>query len=379
MKYDIVKDYSRDSLFDEMGIRRLRDSYLREDEESPQDRLAFVSAQFASNQEHAQRLYDYSSKHWLSFSTPILAFGKSSKGLPVSCYLSSLADSAESLVDTLAEVSWLSMIGGGVSIGFGIRSEDEKSVGVLPHLKVYESASMAYRQGKTRRGSFAAYLDIDHPNIVQFIDMRKPTGDTNLRCLELHHGINVSDKFMEIIEKSMLDSNFDDSWELKDPDSNVVKEVVSARWLWEKILETRMRTGEPYLFFIDTVNRAMPKFQKDLGLSIKQSNLCVTGDTLVQIIDVDNSVKTIRIDEAISLMKSGKNIKFKSKNLETGEEEYKQVIDGAMTARNSQLLLIEDVDTGKSIRCTEDHKIYTKNRGYVMAKDLKEDDVLDIS
>jgi intein/homing endonuclease len=139
----------------------------------------------------------------------------------------------------------------------------------------------------------------------------------------------------------------------------------------------RMLTGEPYIHFIDTSNREMPQFQKDLGLKITQSNLCLTGDTPVQI-EVNNTIKTIRLDEAISLFNGGENIKIKSKNIDTGIEEYKQITAGAMTARNSRLLLIEDDETGKSIRCTPDHKIYTKNRGYVMAKDLKEDDILDM-
>ena len=217
--FEVEKDYSRDALFDPMGLRRLRDSYLKDDEASPQDRFAFVAGSFGSNQEHAQRLYDYASKHWLSFATPILAYGKTSKGLPVSCYLVFMPDSAEGLVDTLSEVNWLSMLGGGVGIGIGIRSEDEKSVGVMPHLKIYEASSLAYRQGKTRRGSYAAYLDIDHPNIVQFIEMRKPTGDQNMRCLEIHHGVNVSDKFMRLIERCMRDDTVDDTWELRDPGS----------------------------------------------------------------------------------------------------------------------------------------------------------------
>jgi len=267
-------DYARDSLFDEYGLRRLHDSYMREDETSPQQRLAYVSSQFATNTDHAQRLYDYASKHWLSYSTPILSYGKNNRGLPISCFLSPLHDSAESLVDTMSEVAWLSMLGGGVGIGFGIRSEDDKSVGVMPHMKTYEAMSMAYRQGKTRRGSFASYLDISHPNIIQFVEMRKPTGDQNMRCLELHHGVNITDDFMHIIEKCMVDPNADDTWELRDPGSDIVKGTVSAKWLWEMILDTRMRTGEPYIHWIDTSNRLMPEHSKQLGLVVSQSNIC---------------------------------------------------------------------------------------------------------
>ena len=271
---NIKIELARDSLFDELGIKRLQESYMKDNEKSPQERFAYVSEAFGSNPEHAQRLYDYSSKHWLSYSTPILSFGRSKRGLPISCFLPFLDDSAEGLVDTLSEVNWLSMLGGGVGIGLGIRSADDKSVGIMPHLRTYDASSLAYRQGRTRRGSYAAYLDISHPDIINFLEMRKPTGDPNMRCLNLHHGINITDDFMQLVEKCMIDPQMDDTWELKDPHTKEVRETIPARELWQRILEMRMMTGEPYLHFIDTSNRAMPEFQKKLGLSIKQSNLC---------------------------------------------------------------------------------------------------------
>ena len=272
--HGIAVDYSRDSLFDNLGLLRLKESYMREDEQSPQERFAYVSNAFGSNPEHAQRLYDYASKHWLSYSTPILSYGRSSRGLPISCFLPYLDDSAEGLVNTLSEVNWLSMLGGGVGIGIGIRASDDKSVGVMPHLRTYDASSLAYRQGRTRRGSYAAYLDISHPDILIFLEMRKPTGDPNMRTQNLHHGINIPDSFMEIIGRCMQDKDADDSWNLVDPHNGEIREVVSAKDLWQRILEMRMMTGEPYLHFIDTSNKHMPQFQKDLGLSIKQSNLC---------------------------------------------------------------------------------------------------------
>jgi len=272
--HGIKVDYSRDNLFDELGIKRLKESYMREEETSPQERFAYVSKAFGSNEAHSQRLYEYSSKHWLSYSTPILSFGRSRRGLPISCFLPYLHDSAEGLVDTLAEVNWLSMLGGGVGIGLGIRSADDKSTGVMPHLRTYDASSLAYRQGRTRRGSYAAYLDISHPDILIFLEMRKPTGDPNMRALNLHHGINITDDFMQLVEKSMLDRDADDTWELKDPHSGEVRDKVSARELWQAILDMRMHTGEPYIHFIDTSNRMMPQFQKDKGLRINQSNLC---------------------------------------------------------------------------------------------------------
>jgi ribonucleoside-diphosphate reductase alpha chain len=275
MEYLGIKiDLEKDKLFDELGIKRLKESYMREDEESPQHRFAFVSKTFGSNPDHAQRLYEYSSKHWLSYSTPILSFGRSKRGMPISCFLNYIEDTAEGLVDNLSETNWLSMLGGGVGIGFGIRSADDKSTGVMPHLKIYDASSLAYRQGRTRRGSYAAYLDISHPDIISFLEMRKPTGDQNQRCLNLHHGINITDEFMHIIEQSMLDPNFDDSWKLVDPASNEVRETVSAKMLWQMILELRMHTGEPYIHYIDTSNNQLPQHLKDLGLKVHQSNLC---------------------------------------------------------------------------------------------------------
>ena len=270
----ITIDPNKDSLFDQLGVMRLKESYMTEDEISPQERFAFVSKTFGSNIEHAQRLYDYVSKHWLSYSTPILSYGRSKRGLPISCYLNYIDDTAEGLVENLSETNWLSMLGGGVGIGFGIRSADDKSTGVMPHLKMYDASSLAYRQGRTRRGSYAAYLDVDHPDLLLFLEMRKPTGDQNFRCLNLHHGINISNEFMTVIENAMTDPEFDDSWGLKDPHTREVREVVSARDIWQRILEMRMQTGEPYLHFIDTSNEMLPEWLKDKGLRINQSNLC---------------------------------------------------------------------------------------------------------
>jgi ribonucleoside-diphosphate reductase alpha chain len=272
--HGIKVDYTRDNLFDDLGKLRLKESYMKDDEVSPQERFAFVSSKFSSNPEHAQRLYEYSSKHWLSYSTPILSFGRSKRGLPISCFLNYIEDTAEGLVDNLSETNWLSMLGGGVGIGFGIRSADDKSTGVMPHLKIYDASSLAYRQGRTRRGSYAAYLDISHPDIINFLEMRKPTGDQNMRTLNMHHGINIPDAFMQIIEQSMIDPEFDDSWELIDPASLIVREKVSAKELWQRILEMRMMTGEPYLHFIDTSNSHLPQWLKDKGLKVHQSNLC---------------------------------------------------------------------------------------------------------
>lgn len=274
--HGIIVDYSRDSLLDEIGKERLKDSYMMDGETSPQDRYAYVSKAFSSNPEHAQRLYDYSSKHWLGYSTPILSFGRNSAGLPISCFLVNVHDSKEGLVDALSEANWLSMLGGGVGVYFGTRGADEKSVGVIPHMGVYDRSSLAYKQGTTRRGSYAMYLDISHPDIVEFLDMRKETGDQNRRSPNLHHGVNIPDSFMQIIERCMKDPQADDSWELRDPMSGKLHETVSAKALWTAILELRAGAGrgEPYIHFVDNVNNALRPILKERGYKVVQSNLC---------------------------------------------------------------------------------------------------------
>ena len=272
---DSIKiDFSRDNLFDNAGLKRLKDSYMMQSETSPQQRYAFVCSKLGSNADHSQRMYDYASKHWVSFSTPILSLGRAKSGLPISCYLSYLPDTSAGLLDTQREVNKLSMLGGGVGIGVNLRAADKKSTGIMPHMKTYDSCSLAYRQDEIRRGSYAMYLDIDHPEILPFIDMRKVTGDHNIRCHNIHHGINISDKFMNLIKKCVTDSTVDDKWDLIDPHTKLVTKAVSAKDLWQRILDTRMRTGEPYLCFIDTCNRNMYPFQKEKGRKIRQSNLC---------------------------------------------------------------------------------------------------------
>lgn len=377
MTYEIEIDFSRDSLFDELGKIRLKDSYMKEGETSPQERFAYVSSAFASNQEHAQRLYEYSSKHWLSYSTPILAFGRNKRGLPISCYLNHLSDTSEGLVNNLSETNWLSMLGGGVGVHFQIRGADDKSVGVMPHLKTYDASSLAYKQGNTRRGSYAAYLDISHPDIIQFLEMRKSTGDQNMKALNLNHGVNVPDSFMQIIERCMVDPTADDSWELIQPNSGKVVETVSAKYLWMKLLELRMHTGEPYIWFIDRANEGLPDYQKKAGLKNYGSNLCLSGDTMITVFDTRlNRMHRVRLDIFINSMYNESYWKVWSFNLETGTAEWKDISAAAMTNPSAELYEIEDEESGKIIRCTADHKIYTKNRGYVMAKDLLPEDEL---
>lgn len=281
--HGIKVDYTRDALFSAPGLSRLKEGYMIEGESSPQERFAFVSKTFSSNSEHAQRLYDYSSKMWLSYATPVLSYGKTSRSLPISCFASALGDSMRSILDTSSETRMLAVVGGGVGLHVGLRPGDKKSSGIIPHLKTYDVDTLAFKQGTTRRGATAAYLDINHPEIIDFLEMRKPTGgDFNRKCLNLHHGINITDDFMSRIEKLSLHSSDLtkdereelDRFPLVNPWNGEVVDHISARELWERILTIRMETGEPYLWFIDTVNRALPEFQKAKGLSNRGSNLC---------------------------------------------------------------------------------------------------------
>lgn len=269
-------DLKKDENYDLIGLQRLKDSYMLDEETSPQQRLAFVSKQFSSNPEHAQRMYNYASDFWFGYATPIQSFGRNKSGLPISCFLNFVSDTKRGLVDNLSETNWLSMLGGGVGTYWSIRGSDEKSVGVIPHMKVYDDSSLAFRQGTTRRGSYAEYIDISHPDIIEFIEMRKETGDPRRKCLNLHHGVNIPDSFMKIIENCMLDNDFDDSWELKDPVTGKVHEVVSAKELWEKLLEYRagQGRGEPYIHYIDNTNNTIPEYLKNQGYEVRQSNLC---------------------------------------------------------------------------------------------------------
>jgi ribonucleoside-diphosphate reductase alpha chain len=281
--HGIKVDYSRDSMFSESGLSRLKEGYMIDGETSPQQRFAFVSKTFSSNAEHAQRLYDYSSKMWLSYSTPILSYGKTQRSLPISCFASYLGDSIRSILDTSSETRMLAVVGGGVGLHVALRPGDKKSSGIIPHLKTYDVDTLAFKQGTTRRGATAAYLDINHPEIVDFLEMRKPTGgDPNRKCLNLHHGVNITDDFMRRVEQLSLrgaeltkeQREQLDRFPLVNPNTGEVVEYASVRELWERILTIRMEQGEPYIWFIDTVNNHLPEFQKAKGLKNRGSNLC---------------------------------------------------------------------------------------------------------
>ena len=275
-------DYRKDKLLTEFSHKTLQDRYLVGDEVSPQEGFARAAQAFADDEAHAQRLYDYASNLWFMFATPVLSNGGTQRGLPISCFLNYVDDSREGITGHYTENAYLSSFGGGIGGTWSdVRAQGTKtskgseSTGVMPFVKVVDSEMLAFSQGVTRRGSYAAYLHMSHPEVEEFLDMRKPTGgDTNRKCLNLHHGVVIPDKFMEIIHKATKEPGFDDSWELIDPHSGEVKKVVSARTLWVKLLQNRMETGEPYLMFEDAVNADLPQFQKNKGLRVHHSNLC---------------------------------------------------------------------------------------------------------
>lgn len=275
-------DYSRDSLLDEFAIATLRDRYMVEGETSPQEAFARAARSFADDEAHAQRLYDYASQLWFMFSTPVLSNGGTQRGLPISCFLNYVEDSREGITDHYVENAYLSSFGGGIGGTWSdVRSQGTKtskgseSTGIIPFIGVVDREMLAFSQGVTRRGSYAAYLRMDHPEIEEFLDVRKPTGgDHNRKSTNLHHGVVIPDHFMELIHSATRMNNFDDSWDLVDPHTKRVVKTVSARALWVKLLQNRMETGEPYLMFEDAVQSNLPEFQKKLGLKVHHSNLC---------------------------------------------------------------------------------------------------------
>jgi len=275
-------DYSKDTNLSEAGLRILKDRYLTDKEQSPQEAFYRVAKVFSDDSEMAERIYSYVSNLWFMFSTPILTNGGTKKGMPISCFLNYVPDSREGLTTHYTENAFLASVGGGIGGFWGhIRSDGtgtsggSQSSGSIPFMHVVDSEMLAFSQGKTRRGSYATYQDISHPEIEEFLELRKPSGgDIHRKCLNLHHGINISDSFMSIINQCTINPSANDDWQLIDPHTKKVIRTVSAKRLWQKILETRVATGEPYLSFIDTIQKSLPLSQKKLGLKVHHSNLC---------------------------------------------------------------------------------------------------------
>ncbi len=272
-KFDVKTDAKRDELLTEFGKETLRDRYLLPGE-GYQDLFARVAAAYADDEEHAQRVYDYISKLWFMPATPVLSNGGTGRGLPISCYLNSVDDSLEGIVGTWNENVWLASRGGGIGTYWGrVRGIGEpvglngKTSGIIPFVRVMDSLTLAISQGSLRRGSAACYLDISHPEIEEFLEIRKPSGDFNRKALNLHHGVLVTDEFMAAVRDGA-------EFTLRSPRDSSERGTVDARSLFQKLVETRLATGEPYIIFIDAVNKAMPKHHRDLGLKVSTSNLC---------------------------------------------------------------------------------------------------------
>ncbi len=271
--YPVEVDHSRDSLLTDFGKDTLNDRYLLPGE-TYQDLFVRVASAYADDAEHAQRVYDYISKLWFMPATPVLSNGGTGRGLPISCYLNSVPDSLEGIVDTWNENVWLASRGGGIGTYWGaVRGIGEpvglngKTSGIIPFVRVMDSLTLAISQGSLRRGSAACYLDISHPEIEEFLEIRKPSGDFNRKALNLHHGVLVTDAFMEAVRDGS-------EWTLKSPKDGSERATVDARSLFQKLVETRLATGEPYIIFIDKVNRSMPRHHRELGLKVSTSNLC---------------------------------------------------------------------------------------------------------
>ncbi|QNE31764.1 ribonucleoside-diphosphate reductase subunit alpha [Sphingomonas sp. NBWT7] len=271
--YPLDVDHSRDALLTDFGKETLNDRYLLPGE-SYQDLFVRVASAYADDQAHAQRVYDYISKLWFMPATPVLSNGGTGRGLPISCYLNSVPDSLNGIVDTWNENVWLASRGGGIGTYWGnVRGIGEpvglngKTSGIIPFVRVMDSLTLAISQGSLRRGSAACYLDISHPEIEEFLEIRKPSGDFNRKALNLHHGVLIPDAFMEAVRDGA-------EWELKSPKDGAVRGKVDARALFQKLVETRLATGEPYIVFADHVNANMPKHHRDLGLKVSTSNLC---------------------------------------------------------------------------------------------------------
>jgi len=271
--HKVVVDRSRDALLTDFGKDTLQDRYLLPGE-SYQDLFARVASAYADDAAHAQRLYDYISRLWFMPATPVLSNGGTGRGLPISCYLNSVSDSLEGIVGTWNENVWLAARGGGIGTYWGaVRGIGEavglngKTSGIIPFVRVMDSLTLAISQGSLRRGSAACYLDINHPEIEEFLEIRKPSGDFNRKALNLHHGVLITDAFMEAVRDGA-------EWTLRSPKDGTERATVDARALFQKLVETRLATGEPYIIFIDQVNRSMPKHQRDLGLKVSTSNLC---------------------------------------------------------------------------------------------------------
>lgn len=355
-------DLTRDVLFTDQALRLLRDYYMMAGENSPQESFLRASLTYSGGDDNlCKRIYEYASKGWFMFASPVLSNapppGCKWKALPISCFLSYVPDTLEGLIDHSSETRWLSVKGGGVGGHWSaVRSVSNIAPGPIPFIHTVDADMNAYRQGVTRKGSYVAYLNVSHPDVEEFMMLRVPTGgDPNRKCFNLHNAINVSDKFMEAVLQ-------DREWELIDPHSNQVVNVLpSARELWQRIIETRSRTGEPYINFIDTANRHLPESQKRLGLKIHGSNLCFPGETLVAM-PAGNYVSFREL--------AGRSTTFKVKAAALEDSLWFPTESEAFCLQTGvQEVITVILEDGQTIECTSDHQLATTSGGYVCAKD----------
>lgn len=358
----IIIDYSRDKDIPEQGLALLtrKGFYKKDHEVSPQQTFARASTSYCfGDYEFAQRIYDYASKGWFTFASPVqsnaedilwptfsetefeeaaewLADNVVPDGMPISCFLAEIQDTRDSLVETRKEVSWLSMMGGGIGVGAGNRSPDEKSTGVMAHLRGYDADCLSYKQTESRRGSMVAYLDIDHPEITSFLEMRNPVGgDQNKKCFNLNNAVSIPDSFMHSVIK-------DEEYELIDPKHGATGRFLNAREVFERILELRYETGEPYIMFKDTVNRNIPEWITRPLYSVNQSNLCVAPETMILHRGGYTPIEELE----------GSDIEVWN-----GEEFTSTKV--VRTSDNSKLIKVI-TSSGQELECTEYHKFYVK-------------------
>ncbi|UTU08942.1 ribonucleotide reductase of class Ia (aerobic), alpha subunit [Caulobacter phage J4] len=353
-------DSARDSRLDDFSKQTLKERYLLPHETSPQEAYARTSAAFADDPEHAQRLYEYASKGWLSYATPLLSNGGSERGQAISCFLTSVEDSRQGIFDHWDEIGWLSSVGGGVGANWSeLRANGEKtsrgsqSTGIIPFIAVTDRIILSVSQGGTRRGSLAVYLDVHHPEIEEFIVGRKPTGgDQNRKFTNLHNAVNITDEFMQHVMSGA-------PFPLRSPKTGEIIRTVNPRELWKLILETRMQTGEPYLHFIDTTNKHLPPTQKAKGLKVRQSNLCVTGAT------------PLLTDSGYLPIEALAGTKTKVWNGEAFSE-----VEVVQTAEDAELVRVWFSD-GSYLDCTPYHKFYDEDGVEIRAGELGDGTVLE--
>ncbi len=370
LRFAITQDPTRDNLLTDFGKQTLTDRYLLPGE-TFQGLFARVACAYADNADHAQRLYDYISKLWFMPATPVLSNGGTTRGLPISCHLNEAQDTMDGIADLWADNVWLAAMGGGIGSYWGnVRSVGEKvglvgeTSGIMPFLKVMDSQTLAVAQGNLRRGSAAVYLPIDHPEIEEFIEMRRPTGgDPNRKCLNLFNAVVIPDAFMEAVVS-------DQPWELRSPKTGKVVNTVSARSLWIRLLTARLETGAPYITFIDTVNSMIPEHHKALDLKVKTSNLCLTGDTVIM---TDRGAITLN-----SLYKNQIDFKVLSDKQTIGEEGYDfyQSSPVVKMAENAPIFVLM-LDNGCMLRGTKDHKVFVSDhRKWVEIGNLSNGDMV---